>query len=118
MSKKQIKQSTQLTDIGVPPEIALSLLKPDELEKLECYVSMYKDRYSLKDEAETLKSKESKELPKAVCITNPFLVKLQSSAVEELAISHCCALRISEAHQGAHIITFPVGTRLPRGDAT
>ncbi len=35
MSKKQIKQSTQLTDIEVPPEIALSLLKPDELEKLE-----------------------------------------------------------------------------------
>ena len=118
MSKKQIKQSTQLTDIEVSPEIALSLLKPDELEKLERYVSMYKDRYGLKDEAETGKSKESKELPKAVLITHPFLVELQSSAVEELAISHRCTLRISEAHQGAYIITFPDGTRLPRGDAT
>ena len=118
MSKKQIKQSTQLTDIEASPEIALSLLKPDELEKLERYVSMYKDRYGLKDEAETLKSKESKELPKAVLITKPFLVKLQSGAVEELATLHCCTLRISEAHQGSHIVTFPVGTHLARGDAT
>jgi hypothetical protein len=115
MSKKQIKQSTQLTDIEVPPEIALSLLKPDELEKLERYVSMYKDRYGLKDEAETWKSKESKELPKAVLIAKPFLVKLQSGAVEELATLHCCTLRLSEAHQGSHIVTFPVGTRLSRG---
>lgn len=116
MSKKQIKQSTQPTDVEVPLDIALSLLKPDELEKLKRYVSLYKDKYGLKDESETRKSEESKELPMAAPITKPFLVKLQSSAVEELATSHRCTLRISEAHQGAHIVTFPVGTRLPRGD--
>ena len=118
MSKKQIKQSMQPTDIEVPLDIALSLLKPDELEKLKRYASMYKDKYSLKDEAETRKSEESKELPMAIPITKPFLVKLQSSAVEELATSHRCMLRVSEAHQGAHIVTFPVGTHLSRGDAT
>lgn len=115
MSKRQKKQSPVPTEVSVPFKIALSLLRPDELEKLRRYIAMYKDKHSLKDGAEAQESGESGE-PPMVPITKSFLVKLQSNAVQELAISHHCTLRINEEHQGAHIVTFPDGTRLPKGD--
>lgn len=78
---------------------------------------MYREKYGLQGEAEILESEETKEPPKAL-ITKPFLVKLQSSAVQGLATLHHCTLRASEAHQDAHIVTFPIGTCLPKGNST
>jgi|GEM_PF-5906949 hypothetical protein len=115
MSKRQKKQSPEPTEVSVPLEIALSLLRPDELEKLKRYLIMYKEKYGFEDDAKARESEESKE-PLMVSITKPFLVKLQSSTVQELATLHHCALRISETQPGAHIVTFPVGTCLPKGD--
>ncbi len=116
MSKRQKKQPPEPTELEAPLEIALSVLRPDELEKLKRYVTMYIEKYGVQDEAESQETEESQE-PPMVPITKPFLVKLQSSAVQELATSHHCTLRLSETQPGAHIVTFPVGTRLPKGDA-
>ena len=112
--KKKI--TDKQTKIEVPLDLALSLLRPDELASLKRYIAMYKEKYGLKNETAKQESEESKE-PPMVSIAKPFLVKLQSSTIQELALSHHCTLYISEEHQGAHIVTFPVGTCLPKGDS-
>ena len=82
MSKRQKKQPPEPTELEAPLEIALSVLRPDELEKLKRYVTMYIEKYGVQDEAESQETEESQE-PPMVPITKPFLVKLQSSAVQE-----------------------------------
>lgn len=117
MSKQRKKQIAVVPDkdaefsepnsVTLPLELGLSLLRPDEVEKLKRYIAKY---------AGEQKSEESKE-PLMVLITKPFLVKLQSSVVQELAILHHCTLRISEWQPDAHIVTFPVDTCLAKGEA-
>lgn len=50
MSKRHKKQPSEPTELHIPFEIAVSLLRPDELEKLKQYIIMYKEKYGFEGE--------------------------------------------------------------------